>query len=329
MPPGELRDLRDFDRPTTRPPNPGLLLVISGLIVLSAAGGVVLGADRQTGDSASTAGEAAEARSPEQTAIAYLEALGGGDCPTAIDLLSARSWQAGGQFATVEEATQGCTSGALLAATPALDVDRVDIVSQQGDTVVVAVTGMVDGQPQTVQLTLVQDAGVWKVQLGEGGAAPGGVPPDGGPTTTTPAGPGTTTGSPDPGGSGGGDPGATTPPDPGSGVDPLAAEPVVRSFYDAMVAEDCPTLIGMTTPDFWTSLMTGADPADLPGVCADAFTQGFLTNDLGVQDIHLDSHEGATATFSVALVLGATATPATDYLDVVLIDDQWKVNYLY
>lgn len=264
-------------------------------------------------------GDAETALSPEQTVAAYFEALDGGDCATVIDLLSEGSWQAGGQYATADEAAQACSSGEAFGPAP-ITIQNIELVSQADGTVTLSVTGLVDGQPQTIQLTLVQDDGKWKVDL-TGGPSPedGGqvAAPPGAPATTAtdPAAPATTT--------------PTTAADPApSPSNPLDAAAAVRAFYDATVVQDCPALVGMTTPDFWTSLLTDANQADLEGTCAAAFANGFLTSDITVQDITVDRYDDLTATLSVPLVLG-DGTAYTEFVDVVFESGLWKISLLY
>lgn len=306
----------DEDRRRRRsrlPPNPGTWLVVVGLIALAAAGGAVVGAQRAGAPTA--AGGVEEA---EQTVIAYFDALGGQDCPTALGLVSDLSWRPGGAFASAEEAQAGCSSGELQAQTPALDVERVEVLSQEAGRITVEVTGVVDGQPQTVQLTLVQDGNEWKIQL------PG---PEPAPTVTSPGAPPAGGAPGDPGG----EPPATAPTTaPGAPAgDTGAAQAVVRSFYEAMAAQDCATLVGLTTPEFWTSLVTGADPADPAGACDQAFAEGFLTTDITVDDVVPDRQQDGTATFSVALTLGAGGTAYTELVDAVEAAGTWKVNLIY
>jgi hypothetical protein len=299
-------------------------LIITGLVALAAAAGAVVGGSARVSDLGTAAGPTGSVGglSPEQTAIAYFEALDGRDCAAIIDLVSEGSWQAGGQFASPEEAAEGCNAGALFAGNPTFSIDHIELVSQDGVVAVLSITGSADGQAETLQLKLVSDEGVWKIDLTDGGESSGGTGTE---VTAPPAQPGTTVADPAPPPPG--NP-STTVPSPPTG-DPEEAAATVQAFYDAMIAENCPSLVGMTTPFFWASLVTDSNPNDLEAVCAEAFANGYLTTDMAVQGITLEHHEGTTATFSTSLSLGQQGTPYTEFVDAVLEAGAWKVNQLY
>ncbi|MGH9209084.1 MAG: hypothetical protein ACRD2C_00200 [Acidimicrobiales bacterium] len=308
-------DLHEHRR-RARPGNPGLWLIVVGLIALAAAGGAVVGGSRHGADPGASR---SNVRSAEQAVIAYFEALGDQDCPTALGLVSELSWQPGGAFASAEEAAAECSSGGLLAQTPALTVEQVDVLSLEPDRITLAVTGLVDGQPLTVQLILVEDGDGWKIQLPDGAAAPGAgspaaPPADGAVPPADPGLPSPTTPT-------------TTPPPPVTGTD--AAAVAVRAFYDAMVAEDCGALVAITTTGFWTSLVAGADPANLADACASAYADGHLTADISVGDVVLDRHQSPVATFSVSLTLGQDGSAYVEMVDAVDEGGVWKISLLY
>lgn len=125
------------------------------------------------------------------------------------------------------------------------------------------------------------------------------------------------------------DPATSTTIAPGSGTPgPFDGEPLVQAFYDAMIVEDCPALVGMTTEFFWNSLASdgSAAGADLHTVCTEAFANGDLTSDIVVEGIALDQQEGGMATYAADLVLDGSLYQ--EFVNLLFDTGVWKIDFL-
>lgn len=106
-------------------------------------------------------------RSPVQTVEAYFDALQDGDCAKMFDLVTEESWRSDG-ITSKADAISNCESAFVyLDFMGSMEVDNVRLVSESGDTAVVAatVTFTVDELPEpitsTSEYTLRKQNGKW------------------------------------------------------------------------------------------------------------------------------------------------------------------------
>jgi hypothetical protein len=114
-----------------------------------------------------------EDRSPEATIRAFQEGSSTNDCETAVDLMTDESWaliMAAADGTTQvpvspsrEEAIRSCRehSGDNIDET----LDNVEVISEESDRAVVAVTVTSDGDTSTYEVVLVREDGTWKLDF--------------------------------------------------------------------------------------------------------------------------------------------------------------------
>lgn len=96
--------------------------------------------------------------SPEDTVIAFFEAMKTGDCDTALNYMTEQSWSRGGTLSR-EEAVSQCEQSPMAA----IEVKGAELANQEGDSATVNVTISQAGQTMTAPMMVTREDGMWKL----------------------------------------------------------------------------------------------------------------------------------------------------------------------
>lgn len=100
---------------------------------------------------------------PEDVASAYFDAFAAEDCETMTSLVTQESLGSG--EVSLDDAISTCEDSFAAEGVSDFLVEQIEVVDENDDTAVLSVSATVDGEPDTKQVTMRKEDGVWKIDL--------------------------------------------------------------------------------------------------------------------------------------------------------------------